>query len=148
VAYKPKAFTLVELLIAVAILSILTGLASVSYINVQQRGRDAQRKNDLSQMKIALSTYYNAQVPARYVVAASKITINNSSDALTVALKPSYLKNMPQDPTGTGNFVYKYQSLNSANDFKLFATLENKNDTKGWAGGSSWVADGFVLENE
>lgn len=145
---RTNAFTLVELLVVIAIIGILSGIGSVSYSGVQQRGRDAQRKNDLSQIKIALSTYYNAQVPATYPVASSKLTITGTSDALSTALKPSYIKSMPQDPLNTGFYVYKYQSLNSAVDYKLFGTLENKNDKKGWTGGSSWLTDGFVVENE
>lgn len=143
-----KAFTLVELLVVVAIISILAGMATISYRGIQQRGRDAQRKNDLAQLKIALSTYYNSQTPAAFVTAATAITLNNSNDALTTALKPAYIKTVPLDPLNTGNNVYKYQSFNSAKDFKLYATLENVNDKKGWGGGASWVVDGYIVENE
>jgi prepilin-type N-terminal cleavage/methylation domain-containing protein len=146
--HSRQAFTLIELLVVVSIISILTALAAVSYTTVQQRGRDAQRKNDLNQIKIALSTYYGAQVPAAFVTAASKSTINSSTDTLSAALEPNYIKNVPLDPLNTGNNVYKYQSFNSAADFKLFGTLENKNDSKGWGTGSSWVADGLIIQNE
>jgi prepilin-type N-terminal cleavage/methylation domain-containing protein len=153
---KYKAFTLIELLITIAIIGILTSIASISYTGVRYRARDAQRKNDLNQIKIALSTYYSNQVPASYVASSGAtppavIVINSTTDALSVALKPGYLKNVPLDPLNTGSNVYKYQSYltNGVNaDYKLFATLENKNDIKGWNGGASWVADGYVAQNE
>ena len=61
------------------------------------------------------------------------------------------MRSVPTDPINSGDNVYKYQSvlngtLNSG--FNLYGTLENKNDKKGWAGGSSWVTDGYVLTNE
>lgn len=155
---KLKAFTLIELLVVISLIGILTGIASVSYSNVQARGRDAQRKNDLSQLKIALSSYYNAQVPTQYVrstadVTPAKLVINGTTDALSAALKPNYVTNINLDPLNTGVYIYRYQSFltNGVNrDFKLFATLENKNDKKGWGfpQGSGWVADGYVVQNE
>lgn len=143
-----KAFTLVELLIIIAIIGILTGIASVSYSGIQARGRDAQRQNDLSQIKIALSTYYNAQIPYQYVTSAMRVTINGTTDVLTTTLTPNYIKEMPVDPLNSGNNVYRYQSFNSAKNFKLFATLENKNNKKGWAGGVGWVFDGYIVQDE
>ena len=56
----PKGFTLIELLIVVAILVII-GIALLVGINpIAQifKGYDARRKNDLSQIKIALENYY------------------------------------------------------------------------------------------
>jgi prepilin-type N-terminal cleavage/methylation domain-containing protein len=150
------AFTLVELLVTIAIIGILSGIASITYSGVQARSRDAQRTHDLAQLKIALSTYFTSQVPNGFVVAASAVTINGMNDPLTAALTPSYMKTVPVDPINSGNFVYKYQSLTPVTiggnvvykNFNLFATFENKLDKKGWGGGSSWVVDGYVVQND
>jgi prepilin-type N-terminal cleavage/methylation domain-containing protein len=141
-----KAFTLVELMIAVAIVGILTGLATVSYTSVRQRARDAQRQNDLNQLKINLTTYFGAQVPSSYPAAATTTTLNNTNDPLAVALKTAYAQSIPLDPTNSGVYVYKYQTFNSNRDYTLFGTLENTNNNKGWGGGSSWVADGYQVK--
>ncbi len=145
---RRTAFTLVELLITVTIIAILTGIAAVSYSSIQLRARDAQRKNDLAQIKLALSNYFTGQTPTVYPAAATAITLNNSNDALTSALKPNFIKDVPLDPVNSGSNVYKYISQNGptglANrSFTLYATLENKEDKKGWAGGSAWAADGY-----
>ena len=145
---RRPAFTIIELMIAVSIIAILTGIAAVSYSGIQQRGRDASRKNDLSQVKVALSSYYASQIPAVYVTSATAATINGSTDSVSTTLSPNYIKTVPVDPFNTGSYVYKYQSFNSAKSFKLFGTLENKNDTKGWGSGSAWVADGYILQDE
>jgi prepilin-type N-terminal cleavage/methylation domain-containing protein len=149
------AFTLLEIIVAIAIIGILTGLAAISYQGVQARGRDAQRANDLSQLKIALSTYYTATSPNQYPTAASATVINNSTDPLTVALKPNFIKEVPLDPLNAGNNVYKYQSQNQITiggvtvyrDFTLYATLENRNNRKGWVSGA-WAVDGYRLRND
>lgn len=153
-----KGFTLIELLIVVAIIGILTGLASLAYSTINMRSRDAKRSNDLAQIKIALSTYYNAQIPAQYVASSgdtppAKITINSTNDALTAALEPNFIRDIPLDPVNSGSNVYKYQSFLTNNinaNFKLYATFENKNNTKGWGTpqGTGWIVDGYVLQNE
>jgi prepilin-type N-terminal cleavage/methylation domain-containing protein len=157
-----RAFTLVELLIVIAIIGILTAVAAVSYTGIQARGRDAERKNDLNQIKVALTAYYNAQVPTQYLPSSSNcvstttncatIAINDSTDLLTAAIKPLYIRDVPIDPTNVSPYVYEYTSgpLNSvANQaFTLNATLENKNDQKGWGGGSSWVTEGFSVQSQ
>ena len=52
-----KGFTLVELLIVIAIIGVLSALLMANFIGVRQRARDAQRKSDLRQMQSALELY-------------------------------------------------------------------------------------------
>jgi len=55
-----KAFTLIELLIVIAIIVILVGLGTASIRKARIRARDAQRKSDLRTIQSALEVYYNA----------------------------------------------------------------------------------------
>src|SRR5690348_7093470 len=61
-----KGFTLVELLIVIAIIGILSTLLMTNFIGVRQRARDAQRKADVRQIQSALELYRadNGSYPA------------------------------------------------------------------------------------
>ncbi len=52
-------FTLMEILIVMVIIGILATLGFGSFMSSQQKGRDARRKSDLSQVSRALEAYYN-----------------------------------------------------------------------------------------
>ena len=52
-------FTLVELLVAITILVILTGIGFGTFSRSQKKARDGQRKSDLHQLQQALETYAN-----------------------------------------------------------------------------------------
>jgi len=54
-----KGVSLVELLIVIAILGILIGVAIVSVADVRAKSRDAQRRLDLKQIQLALEKYAN-----------------------------------------------------------------------------------------
>lgn len=52
-----KGFTIVELLIVIVIIGILAALVIVAYNGIQQRARDAKRKQDLALISKAISLY-------------------------------------------------------------------------------------------
>lgn len=55
--FRPKGFTVTELLIVIAVIGILIGIAVVAYPGYQKRTRDAERRSDMSQLAAALSAY-------------------------------------------------------------------------------------------
>ena len=52
-----KAFTLVELLIVIAIIGILTAILTFSFMEAQKRTRDTKRKSDLKTIQVAFEAY-------------------------------------------------------------------------------------------
>ena len=54
---KIAGFTLLEMTVVLAIMGILATAAIGAYLASQQKGRDARRKSDLSQMQRALEAY-------------------------------------------------------------------------------------------
>lgn len=55
---KPRGFTIVELLIVIVVLGILAAITIVAYSGIQQRARDSQRQNDMSELTKVLELYY------------------------------------------------------------------------------------------
>ncbi|HSX40635.1 MAG TPA: prepilin-type N-terminal cleavage/methylation domain-containing protein [Candidatus Saccharimonadales bacterium] len=51
-------FTLIELLIVIAIIGILSAIFVGSYVFVQTKSRDGQRKSDMQQLRSALESYH------------------------------------------------------------------------------------------
>lgn len=112
-------FTLIELLIVIVIIGILTTLATVNYIGVRERARDAQRKSDLSQIQTALEFYRtdNNQYPATLPCGGSLKTTETT-----------YLNKIPCDPSNTTTeYVYLPNTTNYLT-YTLYGCIENKND--------------------
>ncbi len=71
-----KGFTLVELMIVVAIIGILAGIAIPRYMNFIRRSREGATKGNLGAVRSALNIYYSdteGLYPQRGVVAAGNI---------------------------------------------------------------------------
>ena len=112
-----KSFTLIELLIVVGLIGILAGLtiAIINPDNIAKRGRDANRKKDLSLISTALEQYYadNNKYPDSATIA----------DLGTLLLgSPKYINQMPTDPA-TG-YSYCYSSATPFQTYNICARLE------------------------
>jgi type II secretion system protein G len=55
---KLKAFTLIELLIVVAIIAILAAIAVPNFLEAQVRAKVSRAKSDIRSMQVALESYY------------------------------------------------------------------------------------------
>ncbi len=52
-----KGFSLIELLVVITIIAIITVVGAFRYLTVQEKARDAKRKNDIEQLRIAFDLY-------------------------------------------------------------------------------------------
>lgn len=113
-----KAFTLIELLIVIAIIGILVSIGVVGWVSVAQRGRDTTRKSDLLRIKQVLQQYYSDfriypqydSSPGRIFVASWQLAPTGTTcqhfgaGSVDFGLPTKYLANIPQDPKDTTDY--------------------------------------------
>ena len=86
---KNKGFTLLELLVTIAIIGILATIIMASLSTAKAKGRDARRAADIKQIQQAVENYFE----------------NNSAYPADIASLSTYLTSVPQDPSG-GSYGY------------------------------------------
>lgn len=147
-----KGFTLVELLVAISIVTIIAAIGYVTYTNAQVAARDARRKQDLRSIKLALELYYqqNKHYPCantnndwkKSTIAYNDAWITDSTDPgdplcgtpSPAAMDNKYISPMPDDPlsnggqpTIAGQYGYAYWAGNNSGRAggPTFGTLAN-----------------------
>lgn len=122
-----KAFSLVEILVVIAIIAILTTLLLPNYIESRQRAKDIQRKSDLKQLQTALELYKQDQIPQAYPI-PSPIPCSTWTSGSIV-----YINKVPKDPSSTCSNpkAYYYSTNGDTSTYNLYACLENVADADG-----------------
>ena len=119
---SPKGFTFIELLIAIAIISIMVSIGAVSFSAAQRQGRDAQRKSDLETIRSGLEGHF---------------ADNNTYPLVTDDLVTSgNLNEVPTDPDSSPyNYTPQTASAGACSSsttpcvrYEIYACLENVND--------------------
>lgn len=137
--YQKKAFTLIELLVVVSIIGILTTLIFANLNAARQRGRDAQRKSDLANIRTALRLYYNDRMS--FPTSSTSKKINGCGSLATSTCEwgerwevdtTIYMNILPQDPLpNQEDYHYLYEVGADGETYTLSCCLENKSDDKG-----------------
>jgi prepilin-type N-terminal cleavage/methylation domain-containing protein len=127
-----KGFTLIEILIVVAIIAILASVVLVGLGPTQQAGRDARRISDLGEVQTGLELYYSkcGYYPGAAESAACGAYSETSAwGPLTTALKGSGIGvgTIPNDPSA--GKTYYYDSCSGGSSYVLGAQLENVNNS-------------------
>jgi general secretion pathway protein G len=126
-------FTLVELLVVMAILGILATVSLANFRTSQQKARDAQRKADLRQIANALEAYMNDHGGYPTEESGKIKACGCGTLACGWGADPRefcdsnntvYMKEIPDDPAGSPHYCYK----SGGSWFQLYAKLENAND--------------------
>ncbi len=134
-----KGFTLIEILIVVAIIAILASVVLIGLGPTQQAGRDARRLSDLHQVQNGLELYYNrcgfypgpAQPAAGacdvYAAAASWAAMTTSLTTLKGGgASPFGILTVPKDPVS--GKTYYYAQTATGQSYIVGALLDNTNN--------------------
>ncbi len=103
---KKRGFTLVELLVVVAVISILAAIAIPAYLGVQTRSRREAAVTDLQNLASAMELYY--QEHNRYAPSDGTTSDLNTIKTRYRAFRP-----------GTNNFSYKVTVSNAGQDYLI-----------------------------
>jgi prepilin-type N-terminal cleavage/methylation domain-containing protein len=154
---KNKGFTLIEILIVVAIIAILASVVLVGLGPTQQAGRDARRLSDLSEVQNGLELYYNkcgiypggtggAACTAVTLTSPDGAATGGAYNQMATAIIGADLgvSSIPVDPSDAGLHVYSYAE-NGANgtSYVLQTVLENPDNSVfgTYTAPSDWATD-------
>ncbi len=105
-------FTLIEIVVVIAIVALLFAAGVTSYAKVRQNSRDSIRKSDLTAIQNALEQYMGAQ----------KVY---PSDIATLVLSGYLPKGEPKDPKSKCGYMYSAPALSSYKSYELCADTED-----------------------
>jgi len=129
-------FTLVELLIVIAILGVLASLILANMSGARERARDAQRKSDLRQLQTALRMYFtdfgqNPESTSGYEIRHTDDTVYDWGEEFGIGGN-TYMSKLPIDPldeSSSGVYSYNYVLDSTDTDrYCAWAILENESD--------------------
>lgn len=132
---KDKGFTLVELLVVMAILAVLVTLIAGGFRTAQMRGRDAKRKSDLKELANSLELYFSdhraypsveGDTAGRILGCPAPAGLCDWGNSEFTDGNTVYFKVVPEDPVSGQSYVYRAFSNNQK--FQLYAHLENPKD--------------------
>ena len=136
-----KGFTLIELIVAMAILALVSSGLLGNFLSSQKKARDSQRKSDLKQLQNALEAFANdhqgrypdddgsGNIAACPAPADGGLTGGSCQWGLgefKMTDGAIYIKKMVEDPK---EIDYYYTATADNLGYKLYACLENDQDS-------------------
>lgn len=125
---KNKGFTLIEVLVVVAIIAILSSVIIIGLGPTRQAGRDARRISDLRSVQHALELYFNkcGAYPSSTEGCSGTTAITSWATLETAVSNVISTTTFPYDPLAGG--TYYYAKSPSGNSYALGALLEDSNN--------------------
>jgi prepilin-type N-terminal cleavage/methylation domain-containing protein len=126
-----RGFTIIELLVVVAIIALLASTVVALFSNARSRSRDAKRVGDIKELHDALAVYVTNTRTFPNPTIAGGICLTGSDAISTTLVGADAIKSIPRDPQqncGSGlptaaNPHYHYESLDGST-YTLWYYLE------------------------
>jgi len=116
-----KGFTILELLVVLAIIGVLSSIAVIQYSNAQAKSRDAKRISDIREIEKALNLYFVDNNVFPIIPEILEIT---GEDELSQILESKfYISEVPPDPNHP-TYKYTYESNSTGTDYNITFCLE------------------------
>ena len=139
-----KGFTLVELMVVIAIIALLTGIILVNLTGSKAKGRDAKRVSDLAQIQLAIEQYFDRC--NQYPTALDTSKTDGCPTSPTAISLGSFISKIPTDPSTNASYDYMINSASAPTNYLMHTTLETSNSASqqsaplpsltGWSVGS------------
>jgi prepilin-type N-terminal cleavage/methylation domain-containing protein len=118
---KRKGFTIIELLVSIAIIGMLFSVVMASLGGLKEKSRDSRRMSDVKEISKALTLYVDSNIV--FPIVAGPVIITGS-DAVSIALESEgMITKVPIDPLHPAN-VYTYESDSTGSTFTISFCLE------------------------
>ncbi len=123
-----KAFTIVELLVVVAIIAILTAITTSNLVTSKSRARDTKRASDIAQLQFAFEFFFDRcnqypALPSNLVVTDLTLIKNGCPTDVNLG---TFLGKIPTPPS-SGDYYYGKNDADSPTDYILSSKFENYN---------------------
>ena len=112
-----QGFTIIELLISIAVIAMLTSFAMVLLSKGKTKSRDSRREGDIKQIQNALNLYV---VASHLYPVCGRGMINGTSDCLSQALlADNFMPEVPIDPLGENQYYYTSNGFSYTLEYAL-----------------------------
>ena len=142
---KKNGFTLIDLMVVIAIISLLSTIILASVRMATSKGRDATRRANLSSVRLSLELYFNDN--SGFPLANNETT-QWSDSIVTTAIAPFMPNGVPSDPKSSDyNPLYRTNSTGSVYSIRMQYENAPTCKTGGTGVDITWFANAPLCES-
>lgn len=134
-------FTLIEILVVIAIIGIILSILTVNFNEARKKSRDKARQSDLKSLQLAIESYraQNGEYPAAGCGAGGNVWVtpgsvsggfDRSCSEYIAGLAPDFIAALPNDPNMENDIGkgFMYRTDNSRATYKILVNRSVETD--------------------